>query len=104
MMEEEKMETIIGRTFRNERVNIDFSGYEKCSFINCVIHTDTGQFGKIADCDFSNCKLSLGEPAKRIAELIRMFYTDTPFWIEGEETREQVLQRMKRFLEKEGVI
>jgi hypothetical protein len=98
------MEKIIGKTFRNTMVNIDFSEYEKCSFINCSIHTDTGQFGKITSCDFTDCKLSLGEPAKKIAELIRMFYPDTPFWIEGLESKEQVLRKMKSFLEKEGVI
>jgi len=98
------LEKIIGKTFRNTTVNIDFSEYEKCSFINCVIHTDTGQFGRIVDCDFSNCKLSLGDPAKKIAELIRMFYPDMPFWLEGKETKEQVLQRMKSRLQKEGVI
>lgn len=98
------MEKIVGRTFRNERVNVDFSEYEKCTFINCTVHTDTGQFGKIVNCDFHNCKLSLGDPAKRIAELIRIFYPDTPFWIEGVETREQVLHKMRKFLEEEGVI
>ena len=97
------MEKIIARTFKNEIVNLDYSEYNKCSFTNCVIHTDVGIFSAV-NCDFSECKLDLGQQATNIAKLIRLFYPDMPFWIEGEERKEQVLQRMKKKLQDEGVI
>ena len=97
------MDKIIGRTFRNETVNLDFSDYEKCSFINCIMHTDYGIF-RLVDCDLSDCKLDLGHPAQNIAMLIKMFFPDMPIWIEGKETKQEVLQRMKKKLQEEGVI
>jgi hypothetical protein len=100
---EVKMDKIVGRTFRNEFVNLDFSDYEKCSFLNCTIHTDYGLF-RATNCDFSNCKLDLGIPAQNIARLIKLFFPDMPMWIEGEETKKQVLQRMKKKLEDEGIV
>ena len=97
------MDKIVGGTFKNEAVNLDFSHYEKCSFINCTIYTDYGTF-KLVDCDFSNCRLDLGHPAQNIAMLIRLFFPDMPVWIEGKETKEQVLERMKKRLQDEGMI
>lgn len=97
------MEKIIGKTFRSQFVNLDFSDYEKCNFIDCTIHTDYGIF-RATDCDFSKCKLDLGNPATNIAKLIKGFFPDMPMWIEGEETKEKVLQKMKERLEKEGMI
>ena len=91
------MEKIVGRTFKNEFINLDFSAYEKCNFVNCTIHTDYGLF-RAVNCDFSNCKLDLGNPAQNIAKLIKGFFADMPIWFEGEETREQALQRMKKNL------
>jgi hypothetical protein len=97
------MQKIVGRIFKNEKINLDFSAYEKCTFINCEIYTDYGIFG-LVNCDFSNCKLSLGNPANNIARLIKLFYPDMPIWFENEETKEQVLQRMKKKLRDEGII
>lgn len=97
------MEQILGKFFIDQFVRLDYKVYKKCSFIGCTIHAETGNFGLI-DCDFSNCKLSLGEPALKIANLIKRFYPDMPFWIEGEETKEQVLLKMKERLQKEGLI
>jgi hypothetical protein len=97
------MEKIVGRTFKNEFVNLDFSSYEKCSFVGCTIHTDYGIF-RLVNCDFSNCKLDLGIPAQNMAKLIKLFFPDTPIWIEGEETKEQVLRKMKKKLEDEGIV
>ena len=97
------MDKIIGRTFRNEAVNLDFSDYEKCTFVNCTIYFDYGIF-RATNCDFSGCKLELGPHAQNVARMIKGFYPDMPLWIEGEETKEQVLQRMKKKLQDEGVI
>jgi len=52
------VEIVVGKTFKNQVVRLDYSYYEKCSFINCTIHTEAGIFG-LVNCDFSNCKLSL---------------------------------------------
>lgn len=97
------MNKIIGRTFRNEQINLDFTDWEKCTFINCTIHVNYGIFSA-KDCDFMNCKKNLGFPASNIARLIKLFHPDMPLWFEGEETREEVLQRMKERLEKEHII
>ena len=66
------MEKIVGKTFRKVTVNIDFSSYEKCSFIDCVIHTDYGFF-RFVNNDLTRCRLDLGTPASNIARLIRLF-------------------------------
>ncbi len=71
------MEKIIGRTFRDEVVHLDFSIYEKCSFINCVLHTETGHFS-LKDSDLVNCNISLGGQARNIALFIKMFYPNLP--------------------------
>lgn len=97
------MEKIVGRTFRNQNVNLDFSDYEKCSFVGCTIHTDYGTF-RLVNCDFSDCKIDLGGPAQNMSKLLRLFFPNMPIWFAEEETREQVLQRMKKKLQEEGVI
>ena len=97
------MDKIVGKTFRNETVDLENRWFEKCSFVKCVICADRGNFS-LVDCDFSECKLSLGKYAVTIAKLLKLFYPDTPIWIEGEATKEQVLQRMKKKLQDEGVI
>ncbi|UCE28534.1 MAG: hypothetical protein JSV85_04425 [Candidatus Bathyarchaeota archaeon] len=66
------MEIVIGKTFKNTTVNLDFSTYDKCSFINCTIHSDYGIF-RLANNDFTHCKLSLGQPARNIAYLVKQF-------------------------------
>jgi len=76
-MEVKLLEKIIGETFRNETVNLDFTAYEKCSFINCTIHTHYGIFSLIG-CVFTDCKLSLGGPAENVAKLIKLFFGDRP--------------------------
>ena len=75
------LEKIVGRTFRSETVNLDFSAYERCNFIDCTIHSDYGIF-RLVECDLQNCKLSLGGPAENIARLIQMFFPDRPIHFE----------------------
>ena len=71
------METIVGKTFKDTRVNLDFSAYEGCNFVNCTIHVDYGIF-RLVNCDLVNCKLSLGNPAVNVARLIQTFFKDRP--------------------------
>jgi hypothetical protein len=97
------MEKIIGRTFRSESVDLENCAFEKCTFINCEIRVDRGNFSLI-NCDLSDCRLSLGKYAVNIAQLLMLFYPDMPIYVEGKETKEQVLQRMKKKLQDEGVI
>lgn len=97
------MKQTIGKTFRNERVELDYSTYEKCSFIKCEIYTNVGDFSLI-DNDFSDCRLSLGPNARNIAKLIQLFFPDMPIWFAPEENREQVLQKMKGRLQIEGLV
>ena len=97
------MNVIIGKTFRNERIDLENTAFQKCSFINCEIYADKGNFN-LVNCDFSKCKLILGKSATTIAKFLRLFYADMPLWVEGEETKEQVLLRMKKKLQEEGLI
>jgi len=71
------MEKIIGRTFRNERVNLDFTAYEKCNFINCEIYLEYG-ITSLVNCDFSKCSLHLGGPAATVAKIMRLFFPEVP--------------------------
>jgi len=96
------MEKVIGRTFRNERIPIDYSIYERCTFVNCELYTESGVFSLVNN-DLSGCKLNLGGAARNIAVLIKMFYPDMPIWFEPDETKEQVLQKMKKKLQDEGI-
>ena len=97
------MNVIIGKTFRNERIDLENTAFQKCSFINCEIYADKGNFN-LVNCNFSKCKLSLGKSAAAITKLLTLFYPDMPLWVEGEETKEQVLLRMKKKLQQEGLI
>lgn len=76
-----RLERIVGRTFKNETVNLDFSAYERCNFVNCTIHSDYGIF-RLVDCDLQNCKLSLGGPAESVARLIQLFFPGRPIHFE----------------------
>lgn len=60
------MNKIIGQTFRDQFIDLDFTHWEKCSFINCTIHTTYGIF-RLENNDFSKCKLSLGGSAATVA-------------------------------------
>ena len=97
------MEQVIGQIFRNKRVELDGHSYEKCTFINCELYTELGYF-KLTENDLSGCKLNLGGFAQNIAVLIRMFYPDMPLWIEGKESKLDVLERMKKRLQDEGLV
>ena len=96
------MEKVIGQVFRNKRIELDGHSYEKCNFINCELYTEIGNFSLI-DNDLSNCRLGLGGFAQNIAVLIKMFYTDMPMWF-SPETKDLVLQKMKKKLQDEGII
>jgi hypothetical protein len=80
------MKVIIGKTFRNERVDLEKSAFQKCSFINCEIYADKGNFS-LVNCNFSNCKLSLGKSAAAIAKLLRLSYPEMPLWNKGENQK-----------------
>jgi hypothetical protein len=80
---EDKMYRIVGQTFRDHFIDLDFVHWESCSFINCTIHSSYGIFKLIGN-DFSKCKLSLGGPAETIARLIREFFPDKPISFESE--------------------
>lgn len=96
------MDKNVGRTFRDQLVNVDFSEYEKCNFIGCVIHIEYG-ITRITQCDFSaDCNLRLGGPAMNIAKIIKLLNPNMPIWFTGEETKEDVLQKMKDRLKKEN--
>ena len=75
------MDKVEGKTFRDEFIDLDFTHWEKCSFINCKIHTTYGIF-KLMNNDFSDCKLSLSGPAETIARLIQEFFKDRPIFFE----------------------
>jgi hypothetical protein len=71
------MEQIIGKAFKNQKVRIDFSEYEKCTFVNCEIVLEYG-ITSLVDCDFSKCKLTLAGNAIAIAKIMKLFYPDLP--------------------------
>jgi hypothetical protein len=96
------LENIIGQVFRNKRIELDGHSYQKCTFVNCELYTEIGNFSLVEN-DFSNCSLGLGGFAQNVAVLIKMFYPDTPLWFKP-ETKEQVLQKMKKKLQDEGII
>ena len=75
------MNKVEGATFRNQHIDLDFTHWEKCLFINCTIYTTYGIF-KLINNDFSNCKLSLAGPAETVARLIRGFFPDRPIHFE----------------------
>lgn len=76
------MNRVIGRTFRNEVIELDFTIWEKCVFVNCTIHSTYGIFG-LKDNDFSNCKLSLDGQALTVARLLHLFFPDKPIHFEN---------------------
>ncbi len=78
------MNKVEGRTFRNELIDLDFSDWEKCNFINCTIHTTYGIF-KLKNNDFSKCKLSLDGPAETLARLLHIFFEDKPIFFESKK-------------------
>ncbi len=78
------MNKIIGQTFRNDFIDLDFTQWEKCGFINCTIHTTYGIF-KLDNNDFSTCKLSLGGPSETVARLLQIFFKDRPIFFETEK-------------------
>ena len=71
------MEKIVGRTFKDERVTLDFTEYEKCNFVNCEIHLEYG-ITRVVNCDFSDCKLSLTGPAATVAKIMKLFFPQVP--------------------------
>lgn len=83
------MKVIIRKTFRNERVDLENSAFQDCSFRNCEIYADSGNFS-LVNCDFSDCELSLGKSAATIAKLLRLFYSDIPLLIEEEKKRKMI--------------
>lgn len=96
------MEKIVNKTFKGQLVNVDFSEYEKCNFIGCMIHIEYG-ITRLSNCDLSDCNLSLGGPAMNIAKIIRLFFPDMPIWFKDQETKEDILQAMRERLKKENV-
>ena len=80
------MNTIEGKTFRDQLIDLDFTIWEKCSFIDCTIHISYGIF-KLRNCDFSNCKLSLRGAAGTVAKLIKLFFKDNPIFFEEEKKK-----------------
>jgi hypothetical protein len=75
------VEKVIGRTFKDDTIFLDFSYYEKCSFINCTLVIEYGFFHLI-DNDFSNCRLSMRGPAETIARFLQAWFKDKPIWFE----------------------
>lgn len=96
------MEEVIGQVFRNKRVSLDGHSFEKCTFVNCELYTESGQFSMVEN-DLSGCRVGLGGQAQTVAVLLKMFFPDMPIYF-APETKEQVLQRMKKKLQDEGVI
>lgn len=74
----------IGQTFRNEVIDLDFTHWEKCNFLECTIHTNYGIF-KLVKCDFVDCNLSLGGSAQTVALLIKGFFPDKPIHFENKK-------------------
>ena len=71
------MNVIIGKTIRNERIDLENTAFQKCSFINCEIYADTGNFN-LVNCDFSKCKLSLGKSAAAITKPVSYTHLTLP--------------------------
>lgn len=71
------MDKIVGRTFKNERITLDFTEYERCTFVNCEVHVEYG-ITSVVNCDFSDCKLSLGGPAATVARIMKLFFPQVP--------------------------
>jgi len=63
------------KTFKNEKVCLDRSEYERCSFEDCEIHLKSG-ITKVANCEFKNCSLHLSGPASTVGMVIRLFYPE----------------------------
>jgi len=70
------MNIIIGKIFRNERVDLENSAFQDCSFKNCEVYADSGNFS-LVNCNFSDCSLSLGKSAATIEKLLKLIYPGT---------------------------
>lgn len=75
------MNIVEGQTFRDTTIDLDFTDWKKCSFINCTIHTTYGIF-KLRNCDFTGCKLALAGVAETVARLLKLFFPDRPIHFE----------------------
>ena len=94
---------VIEKIFRKEDVYLDGHSWERCLFDNCNIIIERGEFDLI-NCEFYNCRLTLRGNAIAIAKVLKLFYPDMPIWFADEETKQQVLERMKKRLYREGVL
>ena len=58
-----------------EKVSLDFSEYEHCSFEECEIVLEYG-ITRVVNCEFKKCTLHFNGPASTIAGIIKLFYPD----------------------------
>lgn len=95
------MDKIVGRTFRNEFVNLDFTDYEKCTFINCTIHADFGIFRLVSN-DFSDCKLDLGHPARNMQYWWRISIPTCRYGLRMKKQKSKFCREWKRNCKMKG--
>ena len=66
----------------NQRVFLDGTSWWACSFHNCEIIVNTGDFD-LQHCSFNNCKLTFGGNAIAILSIIELFYPNCLPYITG---------------------
>lgn len=66
------MEWVDGELLENQDVKLDFTRWRNCTFKNCNIIVKYGEFDLVG-CHFDKCRLSLGENASVIAQVVMMF-------------------------------
>jgi len=91
------------KIFRNEDIYLDGHSWKRCLFYNCNIIIERGEYDLI-ECEFHSCRLTLRGNAIAIAKVLKLFYPDMPIWFSNEETKQQVLERMKEKLKQEGML
>lgn len=73
------------KSFKDERINLDFSEYENCTFEECEIHLEYG-ITRVVNNDFEKCTLHLHGPALNVAQIIKLFYPESfPIIINNKE-------------------
>ena len=63
-------ERFVGRTFRNEIIELDGREFEHCEFVNCMVIVRRGET-RLHRCTFDRCKLMLKDEAYTVGKIIQ---------------------------------
>ena len=80
------MPTITGRTYKNERVEIDGTKFVRCKFENCeMVYSATGAFD-VYDCDIGVCTWVFEGGANLTMQFLTYMYALSPQGLEYVES------------------